>query len=69
MILLMVVPSSAAFLLSAVCVSLDTRIMMFLSFLMTTSVYSLLYIIIHHLFGFVKFHRTNPLAVIQGPGG
>jgi hypothetical protein len=39
MMLLIVVPSSAAFFLKAVWVSLDTRIMMFLSFLIMASVY------------------------------
>ncbi len=45
----MVVPSSAAFFLKAVWVSLETRIMIFLSFLIAVSVYILLYTILTSL--------------------
>jgi hypothetical protein len=62
MILLMVVPSSAAFFLKALCVSLEIRIMMFLSFFIATPMYSLLYIIIHWVLGFVKPDREAMLS-------
>lgn len=42
----MVVPSSAVCFLKAVCVSLETRIMMFLSFLIDSPLYILLYTIL-----------------------
>jgi len=50
----MVLRSSAAFFLKAVCVFLDTRIMMFLSFLIEASVYILLYMILGPCLDFVK---------------
>ncbi len=59
MILLIVVSCSAAFFLRAVCVSLDTLIIMFLSFLIATSVYSLLYTTIQDFLGLVKPSRKG----------
>lgn len=62
----MVVPSSAAFFLNAVWVSLETRIMIFLSFLIAVSVYILLYTILAPLPRVVK--RIERYVVLPACG-